>query len=846
VNGDRESGGVEVVWSSAPLQWPVIMTETLRETVLTRLDKKTDDWAGLVLAALDGREALAALLEPATTPKAGAAPREAATLSSAAAPDPVYLKSITVEGFRGVGPRRTLELNAWPGLTLVIGRNGSGKSSFAEALEVILTESTSRFRRAAIWKEGWGNLHHPVRQVGADFALEGLKGVCSVTRTWAEGAPLEQAETAVQMTGRPKADLDSLGWRRALQTSNPILSYNELGGMMEEGPSKLFDALNRILGLEAITEALAALKEARTAREALQKQANAGREQLAPRMAAAVAAEPRAKKAYEVLSAKEWDLSALDGLLAGATSDGQNETEMQKLARLALIAGPDPTAAAAAARDLREATAMVDATRGTLASKAASLAEILDKALLLHAAHGDGDCPVCGNKKAMDVGWRQRQAKEIEHLRQQARAARDAQEAAKVALAQARRQAPSIAADLVTSAQELGLETAQPALQALLKWLEGLQTDGVLALAEHLETQAAATASAIHALAIEAAAAHKRREDVWRPLATALALWIPAARTAQQAKAAVPMIKKAEGWLKDTEDDIRNDRVRPIAEQAKQHCAKLLLGSNVVLGGITLAGSGVRRRVEMDVRVDGTESAALGVMSQGELNSLALSLFIPRATLADSPFRFIVIDDPVQSMDPARVDGLARVLQATARERQVVVFTHDDRLPEAVRRLGIEATMLEVTRREGSVVDLRAAQDPVGRYIEDARALARTDNLPAPAARRVIPGLCREALEAACMEAVRRRRFGKGESRAAVEELLVARGKKLTPLAALAVFDETERAADVLARINKDVSREAGDAFKACADGTHAEFDGDKLALVHDAERLARWLQRRP
>jgi predicted ATPase len=58
-----------------------------------------------------------------------------------------------------------------------------------------------------------------------------------------------------------------------------------------------------------------------------------------------------------------------------------------------------------------------------------------------------------------------------------------------------------------------------------------------------------------------------------------------------------------------------------------------------------------------------------------------LSLFIPRATLPESPFRFIVIDDPVQSMDPARVDGLARVLEAAARDRQVIVFTHDDRLP---------------------------------------------------------------------------------------------------------------------------------------------------------------------
>jgi hypothetical protein len=79
--------------------------------------------------------------------------------------------------------------------------------------------------------------------------------------------------------------------------------------------------------------------------------------------------------------------------------------------------------------------------------------------------------------------------------------------------------------------------------------------------------------------------------------------------------------------------------------------------SNVTLGKIELVGSKGSRRVSLDVTVDGVAGAALGVMSQGELHSLALSLFLPRATLAESPFRFVVIDDPVQSMDPARIDG---------------------------------------------------------------------------------------------------------------------------------------------------------------------------------------------
>jgi predicted ATPase len=71
------------------------------------------------------------------------------------------------------------------------------------------------------------------------------------------------------------------------------------------------------------------------------------------------------------------------------------------------------------------------------------------------------------------------------------------------------------------------------------------------------------------------------------------------------------------------------------------------------------------------------------------------------------------IDDPVQSMDPARVEGLARTLADAARTRQVIVFTHDDRLSEAVRWFGLAATVVGVTRRAKSVVEVRRLSDPL-------------------------------------------------------------------------------------------------------------------------------------
>jgi hypothetical protein len=50
---------------------------------------------------------------------------------------------------------------------------------------------------------------------------------------------------------------------------------------------------------------------------------------------------------------------------------------------------------------------------------------------------------------------------------------------------------------------------------------------------------------------------------------------------------------------------------------------------------------------------ESAERAAAGARQQ----ALAL-LLPPRARLPASPFRFLVIDDPVQAMDPAKVDGL--------------------------------------------------------------------------------------------------------------------------------------------------------------------------------------------
>ena len=202
-------------------------TRPLVQEVLGRLtaDKKPDPERDmLVLAALDGSEALAGYLD-------GSAARPTPEEAAAAEPPPTreplgaYLKSITVEGFRGIGKKLTLDIPPGPGLTLVVGRNGSGKSSFADALELLLTGDTYRWsHRAKVWKQGWRNLHHKTAAIEAEFFVEGDKPTTVASR-WKDDAELEAAETFAQTHGKPRMNVADLGWKAAVLTYRPILSF---------------------------------------------------------------------------------------------------------------------------------------------------------------------------------------------------------------------------------------------------------------------------------------------------------------------------------------------------------------------------------------------------------------------------------------------------------------------------------------------------------------------------------------------------------------------------------------------------------------------------------------------
>lgn len=781
----------------------------------------------LVLAAFQDADALAAAVRG----DAVSAVHRMERREVAPAPA-VYLSSLQVEGFRGIGEPATLTIDPGPGLTLIVGRNGSGKSSFSEALEMLLTGTNQRWKgRNKVWQDGWQNLHHRHTRVAARFTVDGRRNALTVTREWPDGGSVEASELHIDGAAAPS--LGQLGWTRPLADYPPLLSHNELEHSLDEKQSILYDALAGILGLGELVEAQRRLKETRLELERIAREAKAA-SQILIRVLEQTDDE-RATTALTALRAKRWNLDAVERTV-GARAEGAEHSTLQRLRDLRSLEVLDRDALMTSVGDLREAGMLQERVRSTDAARADETAKLLEQALSVHTHSDTQDCPVCGTAAVLTYEWRLKTSERIAQLREEAASVTKTHRVVQETVTRARRLITALPAS-IGAAAGTGVDVEQ-VTGAWKHWRDAPEGDDPRQLAAHLEMYGLPLIAAVASVREAADVELQRRERSWRPAADAILEWLPLGRRARDGEEPLARVTAAERWLRDAHDTLRDERFQPIAAAVQANWSELRQDSNVTLGTLSLAGTGNTRRLQLDVRVDGEEGSALGVMSQGELNSLALSLFLPRASLPESPFHFVVIDDPVQAMDPSKVEGLARVLERASRERQVVVLTHDTRLADAVDYLGIRATRIEVVRGESSAVELRRVHDAVGRYLDDARAVANSEGLP-PEATRVIPVFCRQALEAACARAVTRRMVHAGNRYDEVEAAL-AKPTTLKMWLALALLKDAGRGGDVAGYLRREHSW-AVDIVEDCNRGAHgARLLRDMKAFVKSVEKLAR------
>lgn len=723
---------------------PLIGEKSLLGTVWDLLDADTeldDDAKYVVIAALESEQALSDQLGGETVTH-----DRPDTQDGPENPAGAFLREIRVRGFRGIGPEATLSIAPYPGITVVSGRNGSGKSSFAEAFEYALTGQSYRWRnKAKLWADTWRNLHQGSPcEVRVDFTVEDGPRT-SIGAEWADGTDLDDAKHWSQRHGEKRqVGVDALGWTTAVEIYRPILSYDEIGGLLEQEPSKLYDALDKLLALDEIQDAEERLTTEYKTRSQPRDAAKKAKTALKKRVG--TVDDPRAKSLTALLRPCEADLDEIAALASGAESTASQVN--QSLKAIAALEIPDADAAAGIATQLRDALVNTRTLGDETIRRTEQRSELLQLALRFRTSEaGDVTCPVCEQGVLSDE-WARHTQELLDEENAQLALYRDAREQVRRHEGSAREIVAGLRDIVPVEGVELTTLTAYRQEYAAAADAPSAVED----LPAHLEGRIPPVVDALATVRSEASKLLAEREDAWAPLAQDTLEWVALERKAREAEATLRLVDDARDWVRTNAQSLRKQRLEPIADGARSIWARLRQESDVEISEIALEGTRTRRKAVLKGLVDGQEAGVLSVMSQGELHALALALFLPRATAASSPFRFIVLDDPIQAMDPAKIDGFLDVLRDLATTRQVIVFSHDDRLATAIRQQAVEAHLIEVTRESGSRIVVKTAEDPARRYVEDAYAVIADADVPDDIKRRACPGLFRFAIESAARQ----------------------------------------------------------------------------------------------
>jgi hypothetical protein len=151
------------------------------------------------------------------------------------------------------------------------------------------------------------------------------------------------------------------------------------------------------------------------------------------------------------------------------------------------------------------------------------------------------------------------------------------------------------------------------------------------------------------------------------------------------------------------------------------------------------------RAVVLEVEFQGeTVSPAYSYLSESQLNSFGLAVFLASARHVNRDFRLLILDDVVNSFDAHKRPQLIKLLKQEFGDFQIIVLTHDDVWwTQLVDQCGAWARM-RIKRYEpgiGPVLEAARSED------EEVRAYL-ADDQPTPAARALGPMIERKLQEA--------------------------------------------------------------------------------------------------
>lgn len=135
------------------------------------------------------------------------------------------------------------------------------------------------------------------------------------------------------------------------------------------------------------------------------------------------------------------------------------------------------------------------------------------------------------------------------------------------------------------------------------------------------------------------------------------------------------LIDTLEVELKEYEKQQLSVLLKKHAQQIAAYYKRLNEDDEIQFSSIEVK-DGVKRQAKLKATGYGKDINPVTIFSEAHTNSLALSIYFPQRVDSNAAWEHIVLDDPVQSMDENHSLSLIDILIDTSKSKQVIVLTH--------------------------------------------------------------------------------------------------------------------------------------------------------------------------
>ena len=692
------------------------------------------------------------------------------------------IKQIEITGFRGI--RNTLQLsfikNGGPQSMVILGRNGHGKSSITDSWEWIHSGDVERLRREHV-----GASTFPHRGI-----LEN-RGDCYVAIELADGRSLRQSFNHRKIM-TPVHTGDVVGFRATIP--HPChLRYEDLSRFVYRTKGEQYDALAKLMGFQRQVAFQKMLKRAlRQVEDKLQQQR--------------AVKDGHSKELCTLISAAEPTAEAVVGYTAAiAARHGLGVPTTIDEVRAALIALRDRVANDRRAQEMADLGTILSAivaiskrvdVPGDLKAYAESVVQFrgrerkaVDLLLITLYEQGQqviearvldeqerGECPLCGT--AFDGDLLEHIKYELENLNE-LKADRDSLDGARKRLlvklgvgktlpdafeeriVQCRATADGLGIDKLISSMRAIDESVESALSLVQISVEQASEGAVASLIASADVLSAVEAEfTIHSNAIKTEIATKidalKGDEQRVQLATdyaalgkVLGVWdrlvAESGRTDRLSGVALGFRYLVEDFVKGSNDDVglRFDRIS--ADVARYFSVLEHHATSLSTPALRLLED-EDRAVTLEIGFLGEViSPAYKYLSESQLNSFGLALFLASVRQFNTAFRFLILDDIVNSFDGYKRPQLIQLLKTEFGDFQLVLLTHDEVWAERLFKAFPKWVRTRFTRYEphsGPVIgDGLSDLEKIDRDLDDGEAV-RAGQLLGPLLERELQELC--------------------------------------------------------------------------------------------------------